>query len=477
MCRNCGAIVAAGETACPQCGAAVGAAAAASQAETPRATRAGEGAPDPATMRFARALFSRPATFTLLFVIANVVIHLLKAAAEIPGAPQVALVEFGAKVNQLIDEPNNQWWRFVTPIFLHVNLVHLVVNMYGLWSLGPYVERLYGSARFVVIWVVTGIAGVAASYYTVRTDVDQSFINDFLFRSSQISAGASGALFGLIGVLFVFGIKFRHELPEGFKRAFGTGMLPTILINIVIGYFLPFIDNAAHMGGLAAGALLASVIGYKRIGPREAVAYLWHLLQACALALVVASFALVAYNYTGATPELANLLPRFTDPRSVNNYLQALSAAQSAFAQTATSGDIAPAEQGIALLRDAPVLDDDTTRLRDDLRVLLERLRDHYAQAPARRRTEESQTELLAIQAGYNDWQQRNTVWLLREAPRYGVNITAAEPVAAPATQEQVDPAPDGSPAAPPNRPEPGSRPNAAREAQPPRRATDENSR
>lgn len=460
MCRNCGAIVAAGESTCPQCGAAVGVAATVSQAATPQAARTNEDAPDPATMSFARALFRRPATFTLLFVIANVVIHLLKAAAEIPGAPQVALVDFGAKVNQLIDAPNNQWWRFVTPIFLHVNLVHLVVNMYGLWSLGPYVERLYGSARFVVIWVVTGIAGVAASYYTVRTDVDPSFINDFLFRSSQISAGASGALFGLIGVLFVFGIKFRHELPEGFKRAFGTGMLPTILINILIGYFLPFIDNAAHMGGLAAGALLATVIGYKRIGPREAVAYLWHLLQACALALVVACFALVAYNYTGATPELANLLPRFIDPRVRDGYLQAMSEAQKAFEQAATSGDPAPAEQGIALLRDAPTLDDNTTELRDDLRLLLERVRDHYAQAPARRRAEESQTELLAIQAAYNDWQQRNTVWLLRELPRYGVNVTA-EPVAAPATQEQVNPAsadpPDDPPANPPREAQPRS--------------------
>lgn len=460
MCRNCGAIVAAGVGVCPQCGAAVGAAAATrSQAATPTAGT-NESAPDPATMRFASALFSRPATFTLVFVVVNVIIHLLKAAAEVPGAPQIALVEFGAKVNTLIDAPNYQWWRFITPIFLHVNLIHLVVNMYGLWMLGPYVERLYGSARFVVIWIVTGIAGVAASYYTVRTDVDPSFINDFLFRSSQISAGASGALFGLIGVLFVFGIKFRHELPEGFKRAFGTGMLPTILINILIGYFLPFIDNAAHMGGLAAGALLATVIGYKRIGPREAVAYLWHLLQVSALALVAVSFAFVAYNYNGATPEVENVTPRFTDPRTVNNYLQALSTAQNAFAQTATSGDVAPAEQGIALLRDAPTLDDQTIALRDELRGLLERLRDHYAQPEQRRRSEESQTGLRDLATAFNDWQQRNTVWLLREGPRYGINLTGVAPNAAPATEEQGRPAPDGSPADAPA--------NSSREAQPP---------
>ena len=69
------------------------------------------------------------------------------------------------------------------------------------------------------------------------------------------SAGASGALFGLVGVLFVFGIKFRHELPEGFKRAFGTGLIPMIVLNLFIGYLgRGLIDNAAHLGGLISGA-------------------------------------------------------------------------------------------------------------------------------------------------------------------------------------------------------------------------------
>ena len=81
----------------------------------------------------------------------------------------------------------------------------------------------------IFFWVLTGICGVVASYLAVRPALYNTAgpHSRILFRAQDAaSVGASGALFGLIGVLFVFGIKFRHELPEGFKRAFGTGMLP-----------------------------------------------------------------------------------------------------------------------------------------------------------------------------------------------------------------------------------------------------------
>jgi membrane associated rhomboid family serine protease len=83
------------------------------------------------------------------------------------------------------------------------------------------VEKLYGSARFVVLWILTGVAGVAASYLAVRPEWATGALGQFLFKPYDApSAGASGALFGLMGVLFVFGIKYRHELPDGLKRAF-----------------------------------------------------------------------------------------------------------------------------------------------------------------------------------------------------------------------------------------------------------------
>lgn len=298
MCRQCGAIVGAGQSVCGQCGTPVPGAVAV-QPEVPLSRHERE------TIRFARALLRRPATFTVVFLLANVFIFSLMTFKGGTSNPET-LAAFGAKYNSLINQ--GEWWRFVTPVFIHIGFIHLFFNMYGLWVLGPYVERLYGSAKFVVFWIVTGIAGVAASYLTVRPGMENaSALSGFFFRSQDgPSAGASGALFGLIGVLFVFGIKFRHELPEGFKRAFGTGMLPTILINLSIGYIFPFIDNSAHVGGLLAGMALATIVSYKRVGTRGSVTVIWHILQIAALVLVAVSFALVASHFSRPAPAVVN---------------------------------------------------------------------------------------------------------------------------------------------------------------------------
>ncbi len=190
---------------------------------------------DHETMRFIRAIISRPATFTFVFLTACVFLYLLMEFSG--GAQGAVLIEYGAKVNRLIDE-RGEWWRFVTPIFLHVTVpgygpLHLLTNMYGLFMLGPYVEKLYGSSKFVFFWMLTGVAGVATSYLTVRPELAAGPWG-YIFKARDYpAAGASGALFGLVGVLFVFGIKYRKELPEDFKRAFGFGMLPMILLNLL----------------------------------------------------------------------------------------------------------------------------------------------------------------------------------------------------------------------------------------------------
>jgi len=212
--------------------------------------------------------------------------------------PEGVLLSFGAKTNYAIHQ-DHEWWRFVTPVFIHVNLPHLLMNMYGLWVLGPWVEKLYGSARFVLLWIVTGVAGVVASYLTVIPGTRPGLIGSFLIKNYDgPSAGASGALFGLIGVLFVFGLKYRHELPEGFKRAFGTGMLPVILLNVAIGFVLHgLIDNAAHMGGLVSGMALAAVVSYKRPGQSASLTIAWRIAQIAALLLVLISFFFVWKHY------------------------------------------------------------------------------------------------------------------------------------------------------------------------------------
>lgn len=256
-------------------------------------------------MNYARAVLSRPYIFTIVFIVANLFVFMLmweanemKSAVLWTHFDDPVLLAYGAKVNYWIRH-EHQYWRFVTPIFIHVNLPHLLINMYSLWVIGPWVEKLYGSSKFVVFWVATGIAGVVASYLTVIPGSRPGLIGSFLIKTSDDpSAGASGALFGLVGVLFVFGIKYRHELPEGFKRAFGTGLLPVILLNLGIGFLARgVIDNAAHMGGLLSGAAFAAVISYKRPGTSTGVTLAWRVVQIAALLLVLVCFFVAARNF------------------------------------------------------------------------------------------------------------------------------------------------------------------------------------
>lgn len=287
MCRNCGAIVAAGAEACDQCGTTL----VQTSGSHPHQFIRHDSGP----LRLMRTVLERPAKYTLFILIANVGIFLLMILAGGTEAENV-LLAFGAKTNLLLD--NGEWWRFVTPIFIHFNFLHIFLNMYGLWNLGPYVEKIYGGSKFTLFWVITGIAGVGASYLTVRPDMQIGPLASFIFRNHDaVSAGASGALFGLLGVLLVFGIKYRRELPEGFKQALGSGLIPIILLNVLIGYAgRRAIDNAAHMGGLASGIILALFIDYQRPNS-ESEQMIWSLLRRAAIGLVLVSFVFVALHF------------------------------------------------------------------------------------------------------------------------------------------------------------------------------------
>ena len=294
MCRNCGALIGAGEASCHVCGAPLS-----------QATSAAFPLHERNPINFARAVLSRPYIFTIVFLMANLFVFLLMwESSEMStrvlwtAFPEEVLRAYGAKTNYAIHF-DHEWWRFVTPIFIHVNLPHVLINMYSLWVIGPWVEKLYGSAKFVVFWVATGVAGVVASYLTVIPGSRPGLIASFIIkRSDDPSAGASGALFGLVGVLFVFGLKYRRELPEGFKRAFGTGMLPVILLNLGIGFLgRGIIDNAALLGGLLSGAAIASLVSYKRRGTPASVTIAWRVLQIAALVLVSVCFFMVVRHF------------------------------------------------------------------------------------------------------------------------------------------------------------------------------------
>ena len=127
-----------------------------------------------------------------------------------------------------------QWWRLITAGFLHGSILHLLFNVYILWVLGSQLESILGKAKFVVIYFVSLIGGSIAS---------------FLFSPfGTYSIGASGAIFGLMGAMLVVGRKKRLDISQ---------VAVLVVLNVVIGFVLSGIDWRAHLGGLAAGSLIA----------------------------------------------------------------------------------------------------------------------------------------------------------------------------------------------------------------------------
>lgn len=148
------------------------------------------------------------------------------------------LIAYGAKVNDLIKQ--GQYWRFITPIFLHANLLHVGLNMLNFAVLGVVLERIMGHVRFLLVYILTGVVSIIAS---------------FVFSPQEISVGASGAIFGIVGAYAIFVLMHR--------RAFRGGGIPSLIwimlvigVNIGIGFIIPNIDNFAHLGGLVSGCLL-----------------------------------------------------------------------------------------------------------------------------------------------------------------------------------------------------------------------------
>jgi rhomboid protease GluP len=146
------------------------------------------------------------------------------------------LVTMGAKVNTLI--VMGQYWRLVTPMFLHIGLAHILINSYALFVLGPEVEALYGRSRFVAIYLLSGVAGNVMS---------------FAF-TPNLSAGASTAIFGLVGTQLAFFYRQRKTLG-----AFGQRRLMNIIgivaINVLFGA-TGVVDNFGHLGGFLGGLVL-----------------------------------------------------------------------------------------------------------------------------------------------------------------------------------------------------------------------------
>jgi rhomboid protease GluP len=179
-------------------------------------------------------------TYTLLAL--TIAVYLLQMIAPMLFDQDVVSM-WGMKNNYFIT--HGQWWRLITPMFLHGSIFHIGFNMYALYVLGPSLERFFGRWPFLLLYLVAGVAGNVFS---------------FIF-SPYNSLGASTAIFGLLAGQGVFLYQNRKLLGKGAQRSL-SNIVFIAIINFVIG-LSPGIDNWGHLGGFFGGALFTWFAGPK----------------------------------------------------------------------------------------------------------------------------------------------------------------------------------------------------------------------
>jgi rhomboid protease GluP len=214
----------------------------------------GEARPIPQQTYRLRLPLARPRAVWVLLAL-NIAIFVIPTLLQLVGVRVGGvpinnyILEAGAKDNVGI-AIRGEYYRFLTSMFLHGGLLHILFNAWALYALGPETERIYGTLRFLTIYFIAGLAGGVASY---------------TFSPSP-AVGASGAIFGLIGALAVFYYTARTLLGDAARQQFGS-LITVIMINLFIGFSSGgLIDNFAHLGGLVGGALVGWLLA-----PRFAV--------------------------------------------------------------------------------------------------------------------------------------------------------------------------------------------------------------
>jgi rhomboid protease GluP len=184
-------------------------------------------------------------TRTYALVAANVAAWLwtLTAGAAWDHADARRLLELGG--NSAFQVQHGEWWRLLTAAFLHNGFMHVAMNMIGLLAMGPLLERLLRPRQFLLVYFGSALAGSAASLH--------------FGAQSNVSVGASGAVFGVAGALLATFLFHRRHMPKAFSKRGFVGMALFVGYNLLQGAGQPSIDNAAHVGGLLAGALIAAL--------------------------------------------------------------------------------------------------------------------------------------------------------------------------------------------------------------------------
>ena len=149
------------------------------------------------------------------------------------------LLYFGAVQRSYVS--SGEWYRLFTCMFIHASILHLLLNMYALYVIGSQMESFIGKLKFLVVFIVSGLIGSLTS----------------IIFSTNVSVGASGAIFGVLGAMLYFAYHYRLILGNSLKHE----IIPVIIANLLIGFLIPGVDIMAHVGGLIGGVFTMMAVG------------------------------------------------------------------------------------------------------------------------------------------------------------------------------------------------------------------------
>jgi rhomboid protease GluP len=179
-------------------------------------------------------------TYALIYI--NIIVFILMYLIGNGSTDSNTLIKFGANFDILVK--NGEYYRLITNAFVHIGILHILFNMYALYIIGHQVESFLGKTNYLIVYLFSAITASLLS---------------LVFSTNTISAGASGAIFGLLGALLYFGYHYRIYLGGVMK----SQIIPLIILNLSLGFLLTGIDNAGHIGGLIGGVLITMALGIK----------------------------------------------------------------------------------------------------------------------------------------------------------------------------------------------------------------------
>ncbi|MEO8132098.1 MAG: rhomboid family intramembrane serine protease [Bryobacteraceae bacterium] len=271
MCPNCRAFINIDDKVCPYCETALGPRAAERRSPT-----------DALGGLIPHARFT-----TTVILLVNFGLYIATTLYSMKGSGGMAfdidgqtLFAFGAKVP--FGMMRGQWWRLVTAGFLHGGILHILMNSWVLFDLGAQVEEVYGTSRYLVVYFVATITGFLASA---------------VFGNAGLSVGASAGILGLIGAMIALGVRHRHTAMGASMRSHYTQW---VIFIVVIG-LLPGlqVDNAAHLGGLVGGFIVAYIANTPSALDVWQEKF-WRVLATVCVILTAVCFGLMFLNFAGS---------------------------------------------------------------------------------------------------------------------------------------------------------------------------------